>query len=184
MAVYLPNSMLPLLTSLHDMERFASPLAGLPSVPSPVPATPPRSSAFSPRWERTVVDGADVLRVELPGFDKTDVTLDVKGTALRVSAGHAQPARTQTGGPGERASARAAGDPAGAAGSLPAAEDGSAGDAAEGPRCSRRYCMTVALPKNADVGAIRADMANGLLTVTVPHQRPEATQGPVRIAIQ
>lgn len=184
MALYLPNSMLPLLNSLPDIERFASPLADLPSYLPPMLATPSHGSAFSPRWERTVVKGADVLRVELPGFDKTDVALDVKGTALHVSAEHVEPMRAQTNESGELSSAQAGGDDDGVGLSVPASEDGTGGEFMEGPRCSRRYFMTVALPKNADVGAIQADMTNGLLTVTVPHTRPEATQGPLRIAIQ
>lgn len=119
----------------------------------------PESTTVNPR--RRYVGGADmdILEIELPGVEKSNVDLNVGDYCLRLSAERAMPSGSAASGGDEEKEC--------------AAEGAGAADQAQAPQAVLTYAARIPLQTRADVGAVEAEMKNGLLTIRVPHKRPE-----------
>lgn len=127
-------------------------------------ASTPGTVTTAPRYEHHAGKEMDTLTVELPGAEKEHVTLDVKGHLLYLSAERKMPGAHSMTAPEETS---------GGNGDRGAGRDGTSPDQIENPATTMKYVATFSLGKKADVSAIQGEYKNGLLTIKVPHTRPE-----------
>lgn len=128
-----------------------------------------------PRYRTSSSAAGDVTEVELPGVEKSNVSLDVKGKTLRIVAKRMMndsdfptagtsceaPVEEKSNANAERAPDAVRGD---GEGQQPVDE------------VKMEYDVRFSLGRAADTDRISADMKNGLLRVRVPTKAPQAPQ--------
>jgi HSP20 family molecular chaperone IbpA len=172
---WLPMLFDPLTVFDRQADRFAPQggAAGTALERGPMPAT------TLPRYQHWPSSNVDVLEVELPGVDKGDVKMDVKGFTLCVAAErvmhHDAPRPEAVDGTADKPPVVE--EPAGAEGSdqvrVNKEAGGSSTVADRADHMHRvKYSAKFSLSKVADINGITAEFKNGLLRVTVPHKQP------------
>mmetsp|Transcript_7279 Transcript_7279/g.20545 ORF Transcript_7279/g.20545 Transcript_7279/m.20545 type:complete len:260 (-) Transcript_7279:284-1063(-) len=98
-------------------------------------------------------DGEYVVTAEMPGLNEKDVTITMEGQVLTISGKHASE-MTKTAGQKEDEEK----------------DEEKSGRVVLYERRSRNFVRSFQLPKGIDEEGITAEMANGILTVTVPRK--------------
>jgi HSP20 family molecular chaperone IbpA len=172
---------LPQYLNAHPMSQYINALSMFdhPAESTALDRTAPaRSAAMLPRYNHVTTTDVDVLEVELPGVDKKDVKIELKGFTLFVTAERVMPHHAA-----EPTAAAKGADKLVVSGT-PRPENGdqvhvnkNGGDpstpAQKGEhRQVIKYAAKFSLAKIADLEAVSAECKNGLLRVTVPHKKP------------
>jgi HSP20 family molecular chaperone IbpA len=133
--------------------------------------------SMNPRYQHVATESADILSVELPGVDKSNVQLEVRDFTLRITGERLQPSvvREMPINIKKSANAGKADNANGDHMEASHVEGKGFSDVKVHPASTIKYSATFSLEKVADVGAISADHKNGLLTVTIPH-KPTVTR--------
>lgn len=108
---------------------------------------------FAPAAEASSDDGSYTIRIEVPGVAEGDIDLSVHDGVVTVK--------------GEKRTTR---EEKGETWYFSEREYGS-------------FSRSFRLPPDADEGAVKADLADGVLTVVVPKLKPEAAKGARKITI-
>lgn len=108
---------------------------------------------FAPASEASVNDDAYLIKMELPGVEQEDIHLSVQDGVATVK--------------GEKKSSRE--------------EKGETWYFSE--REFGAFSRSFRLPPDADAAKVRADLKDGVLTVTVPKKAPSASEAGARIPI-
>jgi HSP20 family molecular chaperone IbpA len=180
MDLYLANRSEDVFDSMLPFDRspFYMPRMLRPSALERGPFSGIRS--MIPRYHHDAAADTDILSVELPGVDKSDVKLEVKDYALHVYGERvARSAESRKNKPIGGEKPRQDGDS-----NVEVMHEegkGTSAEKVEHPEATLKYHATFSLAKVADIEAITADLRNGLLTVTVPHKKEEE---PRRIELQ
>jgi len=116
--------------------------SGLPDFEGELPAAGGALRTWRPAADVFETEDAVVVRVELPGLERRDVTVEILGRELAVS--------------GERR----------------AEHDARGGAYQVMERCCGPFGRSFLLPEDIRPDGVSAAMANGLLTITVPRARP------------
>jgi HSP20 family protein len=171
-------------SAMFDNDPFFASALGAPSRRSAAVAAPSASGAWrnpalmQPQLlplDISEMDGAYLIKADLPGVDKSDVKVEVSpdGDFLTIR--------------GERSEERREGG-----GSEAASEEGSAEGAAVRPlRVERRWSSwsrSLALSPDVDVEGVKASLKDGVLQVTLPKlpvkEEEEAAPAPKTIAVE
>lgn len=99
---------------------------------------------------------AYVIKVDLPGIDKNNITVKAEGGRIIIS--------------GERKTERE--------------EEAPAGGLYRSERSFGSFMRAMPIPADADTGKMTAEMGNGVLTITMPRRSGEAAEAATRVPVQ
>lgn len=117
-----------------------------------------------PLYRTSSSAGGDMIEVELPGVDKSNVSLDMKGETLHIVA------KRMTSNSGAQV---ATGKQIGGGPEQDASVDSGKKESGEGEKVEVEYVVRFNVGKRADTDRVSANMKNGLLHVVVPAKSPQ-----------